>query len=89
MFWGPEQAAHLGRGSHTHDPHTTLLQPINQIVGGGIGIGAGEDGPKKLHLPRHTAVGLQDHLHQGHQRPRLPRARRALQVTMHNEDSVI
>lgn len=71
-------AADLGWSSHTHNPNTTLLQPVDKIVGGSIGVGTGQDGAKQLHLPCHAAIGLQDDLHQSHQRPRLPRSWRAL-----------
>lgn len=69
----------LGRLAHASDTDAALQEALHDVVGGGIGVGAGEDGPD---LPSAAGCGryARQDLQQRQQRPRLPCPGRPLAI---------
>ncbi len=72
----PGFSSRLGGLAETDDAHAALQQALHQVVRGGIGVAAGQDGARVLGAAR--AVRGCQHVQQREQRLRLSGARRAL-----------
>ena len=69
-------APRLGGLAEADDAHAALQQALHQVVGGGVGVAAGQDGARVLGAPR--AVRGRQHVQEREQRLGLAGAGRAL-----------